>query len=113
VVAGHSNGQRGLAKRAKHLTTTAKVPHRWEFVHDEVGYNYRMPNINAALLVAQLEQLEGFLQNKRATAKAYEEFFSTHAVASFVKEPKNAKSNTGLRLYGLRARAKGRIFNHL
>lgn len=82
-----------LAKRAKHITTTAKVPHRWEFVHDEVGYNYRLPNINAALLVAQLEQLDGFLQNKRATAKSYEEFFGSCDGIEFVKEPKNAKSN--------------------
>lgn len=60
-----------LARRAKHLTTTAKVPHRWNFFHDEVGYNYRLPNLNAALACAQLEQLEGFLRNKRETAQAY------------------------------------------
>jgi perosamine synthetase len=65
-----------LAKKAKHLTTTAKVPHKWEYVHDMVGYNYRMPNLNAALLVAQLEQLDDFLQNKRDLACEYEEFFS-------------------------------------
>ncbi len=59
------------AKRAKHLTTTAKVPHVWDFVHDEVGYNYRMPNINAALAVAQLEQLPEILKNKRETAEYY------------------------------------------
>ena len=64
-----------LAKRAKHLTTQAKVPHQWEFVHDEVGYNYRMPNINAALGVAQLEQLEGFIANKREIAAAYKAYF--------------------------------------
>ncbi|NML46882.1 LegC family aminotransferase [Ramlibacter sp. G-1-2-2] len=60
-----------LARRAKHLTTTAKVPHRWDFFHDEVGFNYRLPNLNAAVACAQLEQLEGFLANKRATAQAY------------------------------------------
>jgi perosamine synthetase len=60
-----------LAKRAKHLTTTAKVPHRWEYVHDERGYNFRMPNINAALGCAQLEQLPGFLSYKRALAQRY------------------------------------------
>jgi len=54
-----------LAKRAKHLTTTAKIPHKWEYVHNTVGYNYRMPNLNAALLVAQLEQLDGFIKTKR------------------------------------------------
>lgn len=59
------------AKRAKHLTTTAKVPHAWDFVHDAVGYNYRMPNINAALAVAQLEQLPEILNNKRETAELY------------------------------------------
>lgn len=62
-----------LAHRAKHITTTAKVPHRWEFFHDELGYNYRMPNLNAALLVAQLEQLDGFLKHKRKTAATYAE----------------------------------------
>lgn len=81
-----------LAKRAKHLTTQSKVPHPWEFVHDEVGYNYRMPNINAALGLAQLEQLNTFLQIKREIANAYNQFFKGTAVA-FVKEPEHAKSN--------------------
>ncbi|HVZ45348.1 MAG TPA: LegC family aminotransferase [Ramlibacter sp.] len=60
-----------LARRAKHLSTTAKESHRWEFRHDEVGFNYRLPNLNAALACAQLEQLDGFLANKRVTAQAY------------------------------------------
>lgn len=64
-----------FAKKAKHLSTTAKVPHAWEFVHDEVGYNYRMPNLNAALACAQLEQLPAILENKRALAEAYSTFF--------------------------------------
>ena len=72
-----------IAHRAKHLTTQAKLPHAWEFVHDEIGYNYRMPNINAALGVAQLEQLDGFLANKRATAEAYKAFFKQQQVAFF------------------------------
>ena len=72
-----------IAQRAKHLTTQAKLPHAWEFVHDEIGYNYRMPNINAALGVAQLEQLDGFLVNKRATAEAYKAFFKQQQVAFF------------------------------
>ena len=72
-----------IAHRAKHLTTQAKLPHAWEFVHDEIGYNYRMPNINAALGVAQLEQLDGFLVNKRATAEAYKAFFKQQQVAFF------------------------------
>lgn len=66
-----------LAKRAKHLTTTAKVPHKWDFYHDEIGYNYRMPNLNAALICAQLEKLPEFLKNKKETANKYKEFFST------------------------------------
>ncbi len=82
-----------LAKRAKHLTTTAKVPHPYEYVHDEVGYNYRMPNLNAALLVAQLEQLDKFLQNKRELTLKYEELFKEYDDIEFVKEPQNATSN--------------------
>lgn len=81
-----------LAKKAKHITTTAKVPHSWEFVHDEVGYNYRLPNINAALACAQMEKLEDFLKNKRETAEAYSRFFSSIDV-SFVNEPKGCQSN--------------------
>jgi perosamine synthetase len=65
-----------LAARAKHLTTTAKVPHRWAFVHDEIGYNYRMPNLNAALGVAQLAQLETRLRQKRALAQGYIDAFT-------------------------------------
>ena len=54
-----------MAKRAKHVTTTAKVPHKWEYVHDEIGFNYRLPNLNAALACAQLEQLDSFIDNKK------------------------------------------------
>ncbi len=111
-----------LAKKAKHLTTQAKVSHPWEFAHDEIGYNYRMPNINAALGLAQLEQLPKFLESKRKIAEAYKNFFSgchpEHVILSppvrqagsskgvegstspesfrgltFVSEPKNTKSN--------------------
>ena len=81
-----------LAKRAKYLTTQAKVPHRWEFVHDEIGYNYRMPNLNAALMCAQLEQLNSFLENKRELAKAYQDFFKNSDI-EFMKEPIDSKSN--------------------
>lgn len=81
-----------LAKRAKHLTTTAKAPHTYEYVHDEIGYNYRLPNINAALLVAQLEQLEKFLVSKRDLATQYKEFFKTQDI-KFIKEPENSISN--------------------
>jgi len=65
-----------LAKHAKHISTTAKVPHAWEFVHDEVGFNFRMPNLNAALACAQLEQLETILANKKELAELYKNFFA-------------------------------------
>tara|TARA_Y100000590_G_scaffold283539_1_gene319006 strand:- start:38708 stop:39847 length:1140 start_codon:yes stop_codon:yes gene_type:complete len=81
-----------LAKKAKHLTTTAKVPHKWDFNHDMIGYNYRMPNINAALLLAQLEKLNDFINNKRNLANKYEAFFK-NVDYDFFKEPKNSKSN--------------------
>lgn len=81
-----------LAKEAKHLTTQAKVPHQWEFTHDAVGYNYRMPNINAALGLAQLEQIEKFLVSKRKLACEYENFFEGLKIP-IMKEPDNAKSN--------------------
>jgi len=81
-----------LAKKAKHLTTTAKVPHKWNFNHDMVGYNYRMPNLNAALLVAQLENLDNFIHSKRKLAGMYEEFFNSVDCA-FVKEPIEGVSN--------------------
>ena len=82
-----------LAKRAKHLTTTAKVPHKWEYVHDEIAYNYRMPNLNAALIVAQLEQLDTFIKSKRDLALKYEEFFVSNEEIDFIKEPNNSSSN--------------------
>lgn len=81
-----------LAKRAKHLTTTAKIPHRWRFFHDEVGYNFRMPNLNAALGCAQLEQLAGFVSFKRDLAKRYKERFDEVGFQSIV-EPAHSKSN--------------------
>lgn len=81
-----------LAHRAKHLTTQAKVPHKWEFRHDEIGYNYRMPNLNAALACAQLEQLESFVDNKRELASIYKNAFDKLDV-QFVAEPQNCESN--------------------
>jgi len=81
-----------LAKKAKHLTTTAKVPHKWDFNHDMVGYNYRMPNLNAALLVAQLENLDNFISSKRKLANKYKAFFNS-ADYVFVKELMESKSN--------------------
>lgn len=82
-----------LGKFAKHLTTQAKVPHRWEFVHDHIGYNYRMPNINAALGCAQLEQIDNILDNKRETAENYKKFFESNEDIAFFSEPANCKSN--------------------
>ena len=81
-----------LAKRAKHITTTAKIQHPYEYVHDEIAYNYRLPNINAALLVAQMENLDRFLESKRELASTYEKFFKTSNI-DFIKEPKDSKSN--------------------
>ena len=98
-----------LAKKAKHITTTAKIPHKWEFVHDEIGYNYRLPNLNAALLVAQLEQLKDFLENKRALAKIYEAFFASQKI-TFIKEPKEASSNYWLNAIILEDKAQRDAF---
>lgn len=82
-----------LYQEAKHLTTTAKLPHRWAFIHDEVGYNYRMPNLNAALGCAQLEQIEKFLRLKRALAEEYKKAFTSIPGIRFFTEPSYAKSN--------------------
>lgn len=82
-----------LGMHAKHLTTQAKVAHRWEFVHDHIGYNYRMPNINAALGCAQLEQIDEILANKRQTAERYKDFFETRKDIKFFTEPDNCRSN--------------------
>jgi perosamine synthetase len=82
-----------LAIRAKHLTTQAKKPHRWEFNHDEIGYNYRMPNLNAAMACAQLEQLDVFVANKRALAAEYRSFFEDFSGLAFKHEPEDSQSN--------------------
>lgn len=82
-----------LGRRAKHLTTTAKIPHKWAFVHDEIGYNYRLPNLNAALGCAQLEQLDGFLASKRMLAGAYDRVFAEMDGAHFAREPEGTTSN--------------------
>lgn len=91
-----------LGKFAKHLTTQAKVPHRWEFVHDHIGYNYRMPNINAALGCAQMEQLDDFLQNKRETAEIYKRFFESYNDIQFFTEPQECQSNYWLNVVMLK-----------
>lgn len=82
-----------LGPLAKHITTTAKKPHPWKFEHDMVGYNYRMPNVNAALGCAQMEKLKVILKNKRNTAKAYRDFFSQFEEIDYVPEPQDSISN--------------------
>ena len=84
-----------LAKKAKHLTTTAKTPHKWKFSHDQVGYNYRMPNLNAALIVAQLEQLDVFVEKKKVISNKYREFFENSST-NFVLGLKESRSNCWL-----------------
>ena len=81
-----------LAQQAKHLTTTAKVPHSWVFEHDQLGYNYRMPNLNAALGLAQLEQMPGFVQRKRQLAQRYQTWAGQHGL-EICLEPNGARSN--------------------
>jgi aminotransferase in exopolysaccharide biosynthesis len=81
-----------LGNKGKYLTTTAKVPHAYEFFHDELGFNFRMPNLNAALACAQLEQLNGFLENKRALAADYKAFFNNSGI-KFRTETSNTKAN--------------------
>ena len=85
-----SNGK--LGRRVKHLTTTAKVPHPYEYMHDEIGYNYRMPNINAALGCAQLEQIDSFILAKRTLAERYQEQLRNSSL-QFVTEPPGCRSN--------------------
>lgn len=77
---------------AKHLTTTAKKPHKYEYAHDYLGYNYRMPNLNAALICAQLEKLDDFIENKRALAEKYQSFFKDQGIKYRIENP-NTKAN--------------------
>lgn len=82
-----------LARQLKHLTTTAKVPHRWAYTHDEIGYNYRLPNLNAALGCAQLEQLSGFIDRKRELFDRYSRAFASVSGVRLVREPDGCRSN--------------------
>ncbi|GAB3203695.1 perosamine synthetase [Pontibacter aydingkolensis] len=93
-----------IAKLAKHLTTQAKMHHAWEFNHDHIGYNYRMPNLNAALACAQLEQLAAFVENKRELAAAYKSFFAGVEDVEYVAEEPDAKANYWLNAVLLRDR---------
>ncbi len=82
-----------FANQAKHLTTTAKTPHPYEYIHDQIGYNYRMPNLNAALGVAQMEQLDAILSDKRKIAQLYADFFKKTNSPAFAHEPPSSRSN--------------------
>ena len=99
-----------LGKFAKHLTTQAKVQHRWAFIHDHIGYNYRMPNINAALGCAQLENLERYVEDKRHTAEQYQEFFASIPDVNFFSEPANSHSNYWLNVVLLKDKAHRQEF---
>ena len=85
--------KKGLARKIKHLTTTAKLKHKWEYIHDEIGYNFRMPNLNAALGLAQFEKIQVFLKAKRNLFKKYYNVFNKIKGICLYKEPKNANSN--------------------
>jgi len=82
-----------LAEKVKHLTTTAKTKHKWEYIHDEIGYNFRMPNLNAALGLAQMEKLPIFLKAKKSLFKKYNEIFKKLNGISLYKQPKDSDSN--------------------
>ena len=99
-----------LGKLAKHLTTQAKVPHRWAFVHDHIGYNYRMPNINAALGCAQLENIDRYVADKRETAAIYADFFKNIPDITFFTEPEDCRSNYWLNVVMLKDKAKQQEF---
>lgn len=98
-----------LGIKAKHLTTTAKVPHPYEYVHDEIGYNFRMPNLNAALACAQLEQLGSFIKNKRSLALEYNTFFKSKGI-NFRTELPNTKANYWLMCLQLENKIERDIF---
>ena len=98
-----------LGEKAKHLTTQAKSPHPWEYIHDEVGYNYRMPNLNAALGCAQLENLDIYINEKRKIANRYKKFFESINI-SFFSEPEHSFSNYWLNAIFLKDRAERDAF---
>jgi dTDP-4-amino-4,6-dideoxygalactose transaminase len=99
-----------LGPLAKHITTTAKKPHPWKFEHDMIGYNYRLPNINAALGCAQMEMLPEILKNKRETAHIYQDYFKTIADIEFITEPKECISNYWLNAILLKNEEERNIF---
>ena len=99
-----------LAEKIKHLTTQAKIPHPWEYKHDEIGYNYRMPNLNAALGLAQLEQLDQFLEFKRQLADEYNTFFDSYSDVDFVQERPENKTNYWINAVVLENREQRDLF---
>jgi len=82
-----------IAIKAKHLSTQAKIPHKWEYKHDDIGYNYRMPNLNAALACAQLEKLDLYVENKRELSDLYYEFLKGNKLLELLRETKNTRAN--------------------
>jgi perosamine synthetase len=98
-----------IGEKGKYLTTTAKIPHPYEYVHDEMGYNYRMPNLNAALACAQLEQLGLFVENKRQLAKEYQSFFADKGI-NFRTELPETKTNYWLMCLELENKAERDLF---
>lgn len=104
------SNDKALAAHAKHLTTTAKKPHPYLYEHDEVGFNYRMPNLNAALACAQLENLDRFLANKRELAMLYRGFFSTQSAIDFITEPEDTRANYWLNAILLQDRPTRDLF---
>jgi aminotransferase in exopolysaccharide biosynthesis len=98
-----------LAKKAKYITTQAKVPHEWEYIHNFVGYNYRMPNVNAAIGVAQMEKIDFFIENKRNLASLYRDFFMDMEI-QFFTEPENCYSNYWLNAIILKNREQRNEF---
>ncbi|MEZ0184347.1 LegC family aminotransferase [Flavobacterium oncorhynchi] len=98
-----------LGDKGKYLTTTAKIPHPYEYVHDEMGYNFRMPNLNAALACAQLEQLNDFLENKRKLAREYASFFASNGI-KFRSETPDTKANYWLMCVELESKIERDLF---
>ena len=92
-----------LAKAARHLTATAKQPHRWDFFHDELGWNYRLPGINAAMGCAQMSRLDSFIESKRKLSTRYAQAFQSNPSIQFVAEPEGSQSNYWLNTIRLQA----------
>jgi len=90
-----------LAEKIRHITTTAKKPHPWLFQHDQIGFNYRLPNLNAALGIAQLTRLDDFLAKKRRLTQVYREWFANQPAVDFFLEPEGARSNYWLNAVAL------------